>query len=1275
MSGQREVAVQVEQGGAWVEPRNARFVSSEARSDPSADLDVPTVTLKSYSALLDRCQILRPSENSGAKYDSDGKRQFLSASPGQILLSVLGESRAKYATLPGMTYGFDTVKDSAGKPWGARTTVAYEPGMTLLDVLSDLTNYGFIDWHFEGRKLVVTNVESAAVRRNLDLQFTDVDEAPVRATVENLFTHIRVDGKDGKSWQRAVPGATVAHGDRVKVIANDSISTDGTALDLIGQEIKRATAPRREYTRAIAAIDVLPLVDYQLGDFVLAPDLDGVVEHMRVDELGLAWDAGDMRARITLNDRFVDAEVRAQKRLKGIVHGANDVAGDGSIPSRADRAKPAAPTGVIGKSLGYWFGAMPLSSVDVSWAAVTTDVDGVALNGVDYYDVQCGTARTRSEDVSAGFSGQEPSRLVTIRVRAVSSTGIVGDWSRSVQVVTQYPLARLDPPTRPVLASANGAVSIAWDGRVQGDGDPYVPPLHFSHVLVETRMQEPGKPFGAWVLHGQDQGTVVTGLLVGTVVEARLYALDFLGKDSLPSPVGSIVVVSEVQAALERAQEAADDAQQAKQDAVDALDKALEAEGGVQGALTAVKDLDEELTPRVTEAQERANTAISEANSASVEASLAKGKLTVNAKAPVASDGAGKPLGALWMRHVSNAFVGMWEWTALGWMPRPLDETIIPQVAIGAGTYGELDGVRLKAKSASIAKLIVGSYDNLIQDPRGFSDPVFWSGVTGSGGIIIPEGGPTGQGIMSFPSNPAHNTNYVSGTSAASVKAFAIPVIPGTRYRMAARFKTSTVSAGVAVGLTGHWFKADGTQVGSAALLVGLPSPAANVWQPISWEGDAPSDAAYFRCGVSSRTPYTGDVEFMEPEVREMTAGELIVDGSITARKIEAESVAAAVGEFVTVKASKVIGDTGVMNQAFISQLVGDSAFFTDLLASRVIVSGSGLIPWAHPRVLFNPASGSVITARSETGVRGTFYTFGPGSGTDGTKARCATLTGGLVSSTGRANMVDAEPGQVFSVRAELGISDWHGSAPAGANVRRADIEVAFYDAAQSMIAGSASATTELTGMGYGRQWTEGQFVAPAGAASMAVWLRKALWSSGSVTLMSLDVRCGVGATLIESDAITTPAIKAGAIITDHLSVGALDAFQITSPLFQSVAAATGASNGSVTSLLATQTQGRSHSGSTRHGQPSQRASLRARPSPAGQSAPALWGRLALSFSHSRSMQTGAARSGGRTNTGEPFSLSRPATSRQDLRATPVSTSKTIPAAPPWGRTVGISAK
>lgn len=909
-----EIAAEVWDRTSWVEPRNARFVTSEVAADPSKLLDVPAISLRSYAALLERCRILAQAINPASNYDSEGKRSFLSASPGQIILSVLQEARGKYAILPGMTVDFTTTHDSLGNPWNSRTTVAYEPDMTLLDVCLDLTNYGFVDWWMEGRKLRAVNAETAATERDFELSPVESKSEQYRATFENLYSHVRVDGQNGRSWERPVPGATIAHGDRVKVIANDSITTEGTATALIAAEIRQATIARREYTRTTVPLTLWPLVDYQIGDFVQAKNVDGTLESMRVYELGLTWDQGETGARITLNDRFVDAAVRQQRRINGIVHGASYIGGDGSLPSRADQATPAAPGGVTVSSLGYWQDAVPLSSVNVGWAPVTTDVDGVAIQGIDYYEVNLDGQTRRATATSVGFDGLQPSRIYRVTIRAVSSTGITGRWSMPIEVLTAYPLPQLDSPTAPSFRTDNGAVQVIWDGRVQGTGLPYLPPLHFSHAEVEVR-KVGGVP---WVRYGQDQGWVLAGLIAGEEWDVRLLAIDVLGRASDPGPPARVQVRSAAQEAMDAALAASEELQQVRADTQAAMDKALAAEGGVQGALATIVDLEDQLVPQIASAQDRANQAASSAAAAQTTADGVNSRQSAPSAPVFRRNGTALQPGDQWVITTDGVPVGVRVWNGSSWVveqyladsilvPGSVGSVLIedgsvfarhvsaPSIAGAVGEFISLKTSQLIFDTAAgnqawitsmisteqftrdlFANRVVVDSQDYAPGPGGFEGA--WT-LSGSASIVTDSSDISGKAIRL-------NRTPSAPSSASGPK---LPARPGAEIWVEASFGNEGSSTGGATYTRFLWFDAQGQAASPAfTTLAATTTATASIARSVI----VPDGVSLAQFQVEQTAASAGSARTVNRlRARTRTGGVLIEDGAVIAAKIAAGAV------------------------------------------------------------------------------------------------------------------------------------------------------------------------------------------------------------------------------------------------------------------------------------------------------------------------------------------------------------------------------------------------
>lgn len=605
-----EVAVEVNTGSGWIEPRNARYRRLEVTSDRAAGAaDVRRYTMPGYASLLDGVVVIPAAYGAAELHDQDGKRKFLSAPVGQILATVLQEARTLVANLiPGLQLGFTPTHDARGVLWAKRVTIYYEPGMSLLTILDNLAQQGLCDWWMQGRTLHVVNVESAAVDTGVRL-LGDVTEAPVRSSLAGLLHTAFLVG-DEATWRVDNPGTPTPWGTSMRVLTQGGVRDEGTAQALIGAELAAGGQERTEYTIAqpVAAAAVLPLSDYQPGDWVQAQGRAGW-ERMRVWQITLGFGNDGLSCALTLNDRFVDSEVRNAKRTRGIVNGATGDAGTGGVPSKPTTVRPSTPTGLVSSSLGYWVGKTPRSSVQAGWAAVTTDVQGNAII-TDHYLLRIAGKTVKVSGHSGGVDDLEPNKAVSVEVAAVSSSGVQSGWASRSQL-TDYPLAKLDPPTAPTLTVANGIVTVLWDGTVQAGGQPYAPPLHFDRADV----YEAVSASGPWTA----VGTIVAGALVldrqtelGTTYHYRLIAVDTRGVASNPGPSASVLVESAVAQAVLDAQTAASDAWTMATDA--------------KGDAKAAHDLASDLTTTATDAHNAAVDALNKA----IAAANAGGNLILN---------------------------------------------------------------------------------------------------------------------------------------------------------------------------------------------------------------------------------------------------------------------------------------------------------------------------------------------------------------------------------------------------------------------------------------------------------------------------------------------------------------------------------------------------------------------------------------------------------------------------------------------------------------------
>src|SRR5699024_11171523 len=109
-----------------------------------------------------------------------------------------------------------------------------------------------------------------------------------------------------------------------------------------------------------------------------------------------------------------------------------------------------------------------------------------------------------------------------------------------------------------------------------------------------------------------------------------------------------------------------------------------------------------------------------------------KNKITYDLALPPASYvGA---VGDTWYRTSGNSMIGFWKWDGAAWVQQELSTTVIPQIDIGAGTFGTLNGARLVAGSVAASSIAVGDFTNLatIDPVRGLNvtRPSAWATET-----------------------------------------------------------------------------------------------------------------------------------------------------------------------------------------------------------------------------------------------------------------------------------------------------------------------------------------------------------------------------------------------------------------------------------------------------------------------------------------------------------------------------------------------------------------
>ncbi|MCU1441142.1 MAG: hypothetical protein JWP85_2139 [Rhodoglobus sp.] len=543
-----EAAVEFWNGSAWVEFLGGRMLLKGDDDDARDVAGIHSlVGIELWSWLMRKAIVEDPPDLDDLV---DGHRPFNSATPGAIVKTVIDEEQA-LGWAPYLSYDFTATHDSDGVPWASELTIAYQPGTTLLTIVSNLLAQGVVEKVTEGRTLHLYNPE-----HGVDLSTGgapvrvghESDTMPVKRSIDDLITDVALFGEGDFRLAVNNPSAVATLGRLVAAIQQGGVSDPGTGTLLAQAELDKGESIREQVTAtefaAVAA--ALPGIDYQVGDKVQAW-FRGEWAPLRVAELVLAKDqSGVVAVSPVLNDRFLDLLAKLAKRTIGIVGGAL-AGGTGAMPSSEDRRRPKAPVGLVVASEGYWSEGVPLSQVAAEWSPVTQGENDVAID-ITLYELwgrpDDGATEanviTASDTAFAAWSPFEPGTDWLLKVRAQSKDGVWGEFSAEEPVTMAQPDFELEAPTPPLLLTSNGAVQDIWDGLFDTD-PPSAPPANFRQIDVEYDPSEDGEYSIVGTLFTAEARLNLT-LQTGSTWWFRHVAVDRLGRRSAPSTPTMVVV-------------------------------------------------------------------------------------------------------------------------------------------------------------------------------------------------------------------------------------------------------------------------------------------------------------------------------------------------------------------------------------------------------------------------------------------------------------------------------------------------------------------------------------------------------------------------------------------------------------------------------------------------------------------------------------------------------------------------------------------------------------
>ena len=557
-----EIAVEVSDGGAWVEPASMRYLIIKREGDQTDTTGTLKFTCVSYGWLLNKILNLNTSALR-ADGDNKGKRPFLSATAGTIISAFVDENKARGGAGAYLAPGFDTGKDSAGAGWSRVSTLYYSLGVSLKTVIDGLVQGGVIDWDTQGRVLRVWNADS--IKRSRDLSRTvivqlakDVLGIPYEESIEDLSSHILVSGDNDLIFTEDNPAAPTPWGKWESYVSQGGVSDKGTAQAFMQAELAAAARMRGSYTAEMLTVDAtnLPLIDYQCGDWITAPTISHG-EKTRVQQIKLALDntngGASITCSVTLNDALMDSQVRQAKKINGITGGAALAGSESSRPNTGnDHRMPKAPEGLTLASDAYLDSTGHARGlVSAVWGEVSQATDNTAIE-IDSYRVEWRYSDSDADAwMSAGvttderlsWSNLDCGRTVVVRVRAIPTySDRNGEWSGEKSVTVASDVTPPAVPSAPKLSSETGVVTISWDGLpATGTGMD----ADFDHCEVGRGLTSGSLAVVSASMTGRTQW-VDTDVLPGAVWTYALRAVDHAGNKSAWSKTAQIEVVGAV---------------------------------------------------------------------------------------------------------------------------------------------------------------------------------------------------------------------------------------------------------------------------------------------------------------------------------------------------------------------------------------------------------------------------------------------------------------------------------------------------------------------------------------------------------------------------------------------------------------------------------------------------------------------------------------------------------------------------------------------------------
>lgn len=519
---------------------------------------------------------------------------FTNASPGLIFKTLFLEAQAR-GCLPGWTLSFGNTTDSNGAAWTTGISITYQAGVSLLDLIKSFGSSNQADFRITGTTINMWNPKTI-LGESVDVTFRrgmDIVSSPRARSRRSLQTVAMVQGDNDITVERVDSGGVTARGRKEGFTSQGGITDTGT-LDHVGDNILSVYSPARLSKTHNLSFDPktphpIPWVDYLPGDYTKS-DITGTIETYRLIALNITLtNSGPLQGEITINDVFAEREVLLADQVNALGGSGTTTAGastgtsttptpDGTMPGVPDFLPPFETQTYLDSS------GISKSRVQLAWDA-PLNTDGSVIVDGDHYEIRYRMnqgviypqtwAALSTTPWNALNTWQQPFTANTldwqtlyvafsetaytiqdlatglgydVQIRAVDNSGNKGDWSTTIDFITNADNIAPSTPDAPTVAASLIAVQVTHDlGKATGGSFNLEQDLHHLEVhatyeptFVPSNSTLLGKlPATQAMIQAQVPAVGTFQIASTTVVYVKVVAVDIAGNRSEASTAAS----------------------------------------------------------------------------------------------------------------------------------------------------------------------------------------------------------------------------------------------------------------------------------------------------------------------------------------------------------------------------------------------------------------------------------------------------------------------------------------------------------------------------------------------------------------------------------------------------------------------------------------------------------------------------------------------------------------------------------------------------------------